>query len=105
MKGGILAFIAGLGTAITLGAINSKRLSVRAAAGLTTLDLNNAPAEAFSILGIDLESAERIVENRPYRNKLELLERFVIPQADYDLIKHRISTDPAHAEDGVRVAS
>ena len=91
MKGGIFAFIAGIAAAVSLGAINSKRLAVRAAAGLTTLDLNNAPAEAFSILGIGTESAERIVDNRPYRTKLELLERFVIPQADYDVIKHRIS--------------
>ena len=105
MKGGILAFVAGLAAAVSLGALNSKRLSMRAAAGLTTLDLNNAPAEAFSALGIGQEFAERIVDNRPYRSKLELLERFVIPQADYDLIKSRISTDPSHAEDAVRVAS
>ena len=105
MKGGIFAYIAGIAAAVSLGAINSKRLAVRAAAGLTTLDLNNAPAEAFSILGLGAESAERIVDNRPYRTKLELLERFVIPQADYDVIKHRISTDPSHANDAVRVAS
>ncbi len=105
MKGGILAFIAGLAAAIGLGAFNAKRLAPRAAAGLTTLDLNNAAAEAFSVLGLRQELADRIIDNRPYRSKLELLERFVIPEADYDLIKSRISIDGSHANDAVRVAS
>ena len=105
MKSGILAFIAGVATALGISAIRSKRLNIRAAAGLATLDLNSAPAEAFSILGISPDQAERIVDNRPYRHKLELLERYVIGQADYDIIKNRISTDESHANDGVRVAS
>ncbi len=105
MKGGIIAFLAGLGAAIGIGAFNAKRLATGAAAGLTTLDLNNAPAEAFSALGITAEAADRIVDNRPYRSKLELIERFVIPEADYDLIKARISIDASHANDAVKVAS
>jgi hypothetical protein len=105
MKGGILAFIGGLAAAIGIGALNAKRLATRVAAGLTTLDLNNAPAEAFAALGVTSEAADRIIDNRPYRSKLELIERFVIPRADYDLIKSRISIDQSHANDAVKVAS
>lgn len=105
MKGGILAFLGGLAAAIGIGAFNAKRLATRASAGLTTLDLNNAPVEAFSALGLSSESADRILENRPYRSKLELIERFVIPRADYELIKSRISIEQSHVNDAVRVAS
>ena len=105
MKGSILSFIGGLGAALGIAALNSNRLSLGASSGLTTLDLNSAPVEAFCIFGLRRDAAERIIENRPYRSKLELLERFVLPKADYDIIKRRISTDRSHANDAVRVAS
>ena len=105
MKGGVLAFVAGLAAALGLAAYKSKSLAPRLAAGLTTLDLNNAPVEAFAVLGLDQAIAYRIVENRPYRNKLELLERFVLDAGDYNRLKSRFSTDASHAGDGVRVAS
>ena len=105
MKGGIFAFIAGVATALGISFLRSSRLSLGAAAGITTLDLNNGSAESFAILGLPSEACERIVENRPYRHKLELLERFVVPQDVYDSIKDRISIDESHANDGVRVAS
>jgi len=104
MKGGIFAFFAGIGVAATIGALRSKGFAPRVAAGLTTLDLNSGDATSFQALGIDPELADRIVENRPYRNKLELIERYVIGKVDYDRIKHRISTDAGHANDPVRVA-
>jgi hypothetical protein len=102
MKRGIIAFIAGIATAAGLSAIFRERI---AGSRFMSLDLNRASAESLINLGLDSDSADRIIENRPYRNKLELLERFVVPQADYDLIKQRIRTDTAHANDPVRVAS
>jgi hypothetical protein len=105
MKGGVLAFVAGLAAAVGLAAYKSKSLAPRLAAGLTKLDLNNAPVEAFAIIGIDRTIADRIIENRPYRSKLELLERFILDAGDYNHLKNRISTDASHAHDGVRVAS
>jgi hypothetical protein len=105
MKGGVLAFFAGIAAALALAAYKSRSLAPLAAAGLKTLDLNNAPVEAFAAIGLDQTLAERIVENRPYRNKLELLERFVLDSTIYNLLKDRFSTDEAHAHDGVRVAS
>jgi len=35
--------------------------------------------------------AERIVEQRPYPSKIDLLGRMVVPEEIYNSIKHRIS--------------
>jgi len=105
MKRAVLAFLGGLAAALGVAVLNERRPRIGSAVRLTRLDLNRAPIEDLSTLGIDREVAERIVENRPYRSKLELLERFIITKDDYDIIKPRISTDRKHANDAVRVAS
>ena len=48
------------------------------------LDLNQCSIEDLAALaGIDSDVAERILENRPYRNKLDLVSRMVVPEATY----------------------
>lgn len=42
------------------------------------------------VLGLDSETAERIVEHRPYPSKLDLLGRMVVPEDVYLAIKDRI---------------
>jgi hypothetical protein len=42
-------------------------------------------------LGLDADVAERIVEQRPYPSKIDLLGRMVVPEEIYNSIKHRIS--------------
>ena len=54
------------------------------------LDLNSASLDDFSRLGLDGTISSQIVENRPYRNKLDLLSRMVIPEEVYNNIKHRV---------------
>src|SRR5690349_25094205 len=53
-------------------------------------DINTADADALKKLGLDDVAAGRIVENRPYRNKLELVSRMVIPEKLYGSIRHQI---------------
>ena len=66
------------------------RLRHRNAEGL--LDLNSATlVELKALNGIDDESAERILENRPYLTKLDLIGRRVIPDATYTAIKQFIT--------------
>jgi len=48
-------------------------------------------AEIISVLGLDAETAERIVEHRPYPSKLDLLGRMVVPEEVYLRIKDRIA--------------
>lgn len=65
-------------------------------------DINSADAEALKKLGLDEVAAGRIVENRPYRNKLELVSRMVIPEKLYGTIRHQIGV--RDVEDAVKVA-
>jgi hypothetical protein len=56
------------------------------------LDLNSATLfELKALSGIDDDIAERIMENRPYSTKLDLVGRRVIPDAAYELIKHSVT--------------
>jgi hypothetical protein len=59
------------------------------------IDLNTADSDQLGELGISEESLERLLENRPYRNKLELVSRMILTQDDYTRIKDRIGTSAA----------
>ena len=56
----------------------------------------------MSELGIAAESLGRLLENRPYRNKLELVSRMVLSQDEYSAIKHKVSV--AEASEPVKIA-
>ena len=55
------------------------------------VDINSASLdELTAIKGIDKADSEKIVKNRPYANKDELVSKKVIPQGRYDNIKGEI---------------
>jgi DNA uptake protein ComE-like DNA-binding protein len=57
----------------------------------TLLDINSAsPAELETLPGIGEAYSKKIVENRPYKRKDELVQKKVVPQATYDKIKEHI---------------
>jgi hypothetical protein len=66
------------------------------------LDLNTASLSEFLQLGLDSDMSDRITENRPYRNKLDLLSRMVIPEPVYNTIRGRVGV--ARATEPVKVA-
>ncbi len=58
----------------------------------SAININEASQqEIMQALSLDAELAERIVEQRPYPSKIDLLGRMVIPEGVYNSIKHRIS--------------
>ncbi|HEY7519787.1 MAG TPA: helix-hairpin-helix domain-containing protein [Methylomirabilota bacterium] len=63
------------------------------------LDLNSASAEELQALpGIGEALSKKIVENRPYKRKDELVQKKVIPGPTYEKIKdHVIARQPAAA--------
>ena len=65
----------------------------QAAAGL--MNVNKASAgDMVLVLGISKEMADRIVSNRPYKVKGELVAKNVVPKETFDSIRERISVSP-----------
>lgn len=59
------------------------------------LNLNKASAsELVEQLGVTKEMADKIVSNRPYRLKGELVAKNLVPKDTYDVIKDRVTVTP-----------
>jgi DNA uptake protein ComE-like DNA-binding protein len=59
------------------------------------VNLNKATASDMVLaLGLPKDMADRIVANRPYRVKGELVAKNVVPKETFDMIKDRISVTP-----------
>jgi hypothetical protein len=66
------------------------------------IDLNDAEPAQLRTLNLSPESIERLIENRPYRSKLELVSRIVLSEAEYEAIKEKIGV--AEAREPVKIA-
>jgi DNA uptake protein ComE-like DNA-binding protein/outer membrane murein-binding lipoprotein Lpp len=65
------------------------------APGSASMNINKVSANDLVLfLGLKQDEAERIVNNRPYRVKGELVAKNIVPKETFDLIKDRISVSP-----------
>lgn len=61
----------------------------------SAMNVNKASAsDMVLVLGLSKEVADRVVANRPYRVKGELVAKNVVPKDTFDSIKDRISVSP-----------
>jgi hypothetical protein len=93
-----LAFVVGF----TVGAVQRRKLFV-AGWREPLVDINSATREQLMSLGIvESFTLERLEENRPYRNKLDLVSRMVIPESLYEQIKRDIVV--RNADEAIKIA-
>jgi DNA uptake protein ComE-like DNA-binding protein len=65
------------------------------AAASAAMNINKVSASDLVLfLGLKKDEADRIVSNRPYRVKGELVAKNVVPKETFDMIKDRISVTP-----------
>lgn len=63
----------------------------QAMSAASKLDINTATGEQLKALpGIGDAYSQKIIAGRPYRTKLDLVHKKIIPQATYDRIKDQI---------------
>ena len=71
-------------------------LKSRRDSGADLLDLNSATEARLARLpGISADLIEKIVENRPYMTKIDLIGRRIIPDEAYARIKHAVRVSHA----------
>lgn len=87
---------------LTTADLDYQDVSYEEVASKDLIDLNiSEPAELLN-LGLEQQSVDRVVENRPYRSKLELVSRMVLSEAEYASIRDRVAV--AEGRDPVKVA-
>ncbi len=70
------------------------------------VDLNRcSQEELLKIPGINEQLADRIIENRPYRHRLDLVARMVVPSGVYQGIRDLVDVDDATAVRTANAAS
>jgi hypothetical protein len=87
---------------VTTSDLDYQNLSREELGSAHLVDLNDAGREKLEELNLTPDSLERIIENRPYRSKLELVSRMVLSEAEYETIKEKIGV--AEGREPVKIA-
>jgi competence protein ComEA len=97
----VLIFALSLVGGMAAGQADSKASSAAATAAQMAdkLDINSASADQLKELpGIGDAYSQKIVDGRPYRTKVDLVRKKIVPQATYDKIKDMIIAKQSKAD-------
>lgn len=87
----VLGFALALPMAAQTSASSSSSKASKSAAATEKMDINAATKDQLQTLpGIGDALSDKIIANRPYKTKRELVTKKVIPQATYEKIKDQI---------------
>ena len=98
-------FLAGVASAAALAQFASWRRVRPVTQTQTGLDLNRCSREELlQLAGIDGDLADRILDNRPYRSKFDLLNRLIVPESVFSQLRSQVYVEPAAARQSVQIA-
>lgn len=87
---------------LTAEDLDYQDLSPEELASSHLIDLNDSTLDQLTKLNLTPESTERLIENRPYRSKLELISRMVVTESEYETIREKIGI--AEGREPVKIA-
>ena len=83
-----------------------RRAGVRLSSAVRRLDLNQCSREdLLKVPGVTDVLADRILENRPYRHRLDLVARMVVPSGVYQGMRDLVDVETSASTKSVNVAS
>ena len=91
-----LSLVSGMASAQSAGSSMAPATTAKAA---EKLDINTATRDQLQQLpGIGEAYSQKIIDGRPYRTKLDLVHKKIIPQATYEKVKDMIIAKQAKSD-------